>query len=123
MCILGTSTFDGMAIAQATLKYFIQDVKSFTLSVSHYPISKEFNIYPTCRNYHMTFITDRNQDNNEKVCNRRDDSIVFLYKLKEGCAKKSYGLNVARMARIQPIIIERAFLKSIEMEDSVRMLR
>ena len=47
------------------------------------------------------------------------DAITFLYQLTEGAAKKSYGLNVARLADIEPQIIKVAHLKSTELENSI----
>lgn len=123
---LGTSTFDGMAIACATLRYFIEDAKSFTLFVSHYPIFKTFEQnYVTCSGYHMAFLTtscDNQCDNESSVTNDDGDetSIVFLYKLVKGLAGKSYGLNVARLARIKETIIARAAIKSQEMEKNLQ---
>uniref|UniRef100_A0A8C7PZF8 DNA mismatch repair protein MSH3 n=1 Tax=Oncorhynchus mykiss TaxID=8022 RepID=A0A8C7PZF8_ONCMY len=54
----GTSTHDGIAIAYATLEYFIRDVKSLTLFVTHYPPLCELEkVYPLhVGNFHMAFL-------------------------------------------------------------------
>ncbi|KAA8592697.1 hypothetical protein FQN60_018152, partial [Etheostoma spectabile] len=54
----GTSTHDGIAIAHATLEYFIRDVKALTLFVTHYPPLCELErVYPEhVSNYHMAFL-------------------------------------------------------------------
>lgn len=136
-----------MAIASATLKYFVEDVHSFTLFVSHYPILSEFEEkYSTCTNYHMGYMTVQPTDesvassttsinNSKHACNddgievggnkelHPEESLVFLYKLTRGLAGKSYGLNVARLAHIDESIIKKAATKSKDMEISVSIQR
>ena len=119
--VLGTSTHDGVAIAYATLKHFIDQIKPFTLFVTHYPMLAEFEtIYPQCIwNYHMSFIDNENGSEQSTDI----DSIVFLYKLKRGPAKKSYGLNVARLAGIPKSILLNASVKATEMEERLSVQR
>lgn len=77
----GTSTHDGQAIAYAALDYFITQIRSMTLFVTHYPcIGKLETEYPgKVRNCYMSYIE-------EDLSN-----IVFLYKLVNGIAQDSYG--------------------------------
>ena len=51
-------------------------------------------------------------------CLVRDDgeNVVFLYKLAEGCSPKSFGINVARLARLPKSVLDRAAEKSAEFE-------
>lgn len=81
----GTSTHDGQAIAFAVLEYFVREVQSITLFVTHYPsmgqIAKKFP--ERVRNCYMSFIEQEQEDGIPNV--------VFLYKLVDGIAKESYG--------------------------------
>ncbi|KAI8085363.1 muts domain V-domain-containing protein [Thamnidium elegans] len=81
----GTSTHDGQAIAYAVLYYFIEQIQSITLFVTHYPsIGSLENMFPTrIRNCYMSFLEE---EDNEGIPN-----IVFLYKLVNGLATESYG--------------------------------
>ena len=107
-----------MAIASATLKYFLEDVQSLTLFVSHYPIFKQFEGYESVRNYHMSFIEQPSTSSQSQ-----STDVVFLYKLADGIAGKSYGLNVARLAGIPSSIIEDARMKAQQLEQNVKSLR
>ena len=119
----GTSTFDGMAIAYATLKYFSDECGSLTLFVSHYPsIFKEYENHSTCSNYHMSFIAHA-CDQEEQVEEHHKKSIVFLYKVVEGIAGGSYGLNVARLAGIDCAVIGNASRNSKRFADNVKAIK
>jgi len=109
-----------MAIASATLKYFLEDVKSFILFVSHYPIFKEFEGNVSCKNYHMSFLE---QPSSTMSSSSQSTDVVFLYKLTDGVAEKSYGLNVARLAGIPCSIIEEARAKAEQLEQNAKSLR
>ncbi|PPR04975.1 hypothetical protein CVT24_010433 [Panaeolus cyanescens] len=77
----GTSTFDGMAIADATLQHLVSKVKCKTLFITHYPIvaSKLEKKYPLqVQNLHMGYRSSEHID--------RTRSIVFLYRLTKGLA-------------------------------------
>ncbi|XP_044231532.1 DNA mismatch repair protein Msh3 isoform X1 [Thunnus albacares] len=120
----GTSTHDGIAIAYATLEYFIRDVKSLTLFVTHYPPLCELErVYPEhVSNYHMAFLLnepDIATDDGEV----QPEFITFLYQLTEGAAGRSYGLNVARLADIPDPILHTAALKARELENMVNSRR
>ncbi|CAL8345427.1 unnamed protein product [Lota lota] len=122
----GTSTHDGIAIAYATLEYFITEVKSLTLFVTHYPPLCELErMHPDhVANYHMAFLL--NEPHTE--AHARDDDvqpefITFLYQLTEGAAGRSYGLNVARLANIPETILYTAAKKARDLEDTVNTRR
>ena len=80
----GTSTHDGVAIAQAVLDHVVRETKSLTLFSTHYQqlssIAKSFGL-GELRNVHMRFTEggDEGQD------------ITFLYQVGEGVAHRSYG--------------------------------
>ncbi|KAG0006436.1 Mismatch repair protein msh3 [Modicella reniformis] len=135
----GTSTLDGVAIAYAVLNHVVYQIGAITLFVTHYPsladIAQEFPP-GTIRNYHMAFIASTtgsgskaimdkevDQATDELDCtssvnldNLDDTDIVFLYKLIPGVSMKSYGLNVARMAKLPLSLITKAKIKSKELE-------
>ena len=108
----GTSTHDGVAIAQAVLNYVVRDKKSLTLFITHYQnlssLAKGFE-KGELKNVHMKFTEtgDAGQD------------ITFLYEIGEGVAHRSYGLNVARLANVPESVLEVAAVKSKELEYDV----
>ncbi|KAM5451213.1 Mismatch repair protein msh3 [Microsporum audouinii] len=108
----GTSTHDGVAIAQAVLDYMVRNLRSLTLFITHYQnLSRLASTFPAgeLRNVHMKFTEtgDQGQD------------ITFLYEVGEGVAHRSYGLNVARLANIPSGILEVARIKSGELEAKI----
>ncbi|CAG8641871.1 606_t:CDS:10 [Paraglomus brasilianum] len=110
----GTSTHDGVAIAYAVLRHFIEKIKCMTLFVTHYPsLAKLVHEFQgIVGNYHMGFLEAEGEDGSH--------TITFLYKLTEGVAMKSYGINVARLAKLPQLIIERASEKSHELDQKIR---
>lgn len=121
--VTGTSTYDGTAIAYATLKYFLEEVKSFTLFVTHHPLLCDFETsQPSLiKNYHMEYMNsltdfDHVASNSEEDSAIHPTNIIFLYKLTNGAAGKSYGLNVAKLARLDQSILVNAAAKSKELE-------
>lgn len=105
----GTSTFDGVAIAEAVLDYVIRDLQSLTLFITHYQhLAKLQDRFDAgeLKNVHMRF---EERDSGKEV--------VFLYEAAEGTSHRSYGLNVARLAKIPDKVIEVAEGKSRELEE------
>ncbi|XP_029633560.1 DNA mismatch repair protein Msh3-like [Octopus sinensis] len=119
----GTSTHDGLAIANATLRYFTEDVKCITLFVTHYQLLGQFgDMYPDfVHNYHMSFLVHSKSSENEEY--DASDAVTFLYQLVRGMAAHSYGLNVARLAHIPAEILEKARKKSHQLENSLNKNR
>ena len=80
----GTSTHDGVAIAQAVLDYVVREKKSLTLFITHYQnlstLSKSFD-QGDLKNVHMRF-TESGEGGQD---------ITFLYEVGEGVAHRSYG--------------------------------
>ena len=100
----GTSTYDGMALAQSIIEYISINIKAKTLFSTHY--------------HEMTKLAD-SMDNIVNVhvkVHEEDDRITFLYKIAPGCANKSYGINVARLAHLPTPLLNRAsvLLKDFE---------
>lgn len=102
----GTSTFDGMCLAQAILEYLLSDVKAMTLFATHYhELTHLESSFSQIKNAHMT-VSDR------------EGEIRFLHTLVRGPAKKSYGIQVAELAGLPAMVVRRAkgLLKNIELK-------
>lgn len=92
----GTATFDGMALAQSMLEYISQVLKSRTLFSTHYhELTSLDQDFPSIKNVHV--------DVREKK-----KEIEFCYRIIDGKADKSYGIHVARLAGLPPMVITRA---------------
>ncbi|KID80189.1 DNA mismatch repair protein [Metarhizium brunneum] len=112
----GTSTHDGAAIAQAVLEHVATETRCLTLFITHYQnLARVVEGLPGVSNLHMRFKAGKGPDG--------DEEITFLYEVGEGVAHRSYGLNVARLARIPKKVIDVAANKSGEMELDMRMRR
>jgi DNA mismatch repair protein MSH3 len=106
----GTSTHDGVAIAEAVLKEMVSR-KVMTLFVTHYQDLARLEPHcPGLKNVHMKFRESGEEGKEE---------ITFLYEVGEGVAHRSYGLNVARLANVPKAVLEVAAVKSKELEESV----
>tara|TARA_B100000674_G_C37929240_1_gene957088 strand:- start:1665 stop:2174 length:510 start_codon:yes stop_codon:yes gene_type:complete len=108
----GTSTHDGVAIANATLEHLVRDAKCFTLFVTHYPsVARDVQAkYPShCSSCFASYVE---LPGSSKEMPR----IQFLYKLTPGVAHRSFGLNVARMACLPSEVIHTASVKASELE-------
>ena len=109
----GTATFDGMAIAQSMAEYFATHTKCKVLFSTHY--------------HELTFLDERIQGikNVHVSVMEKAKEIVFLYKIKEGRANKSYGVNVARLALLPDEILNRAdtILKALEQNNIEKTLQ
>lgn len=105
----GTSTHDGVAIAQAVLDHVVRQKRSLMLFITHYQnlsaLAKGFE-NGELKNVHMRFneTGDAGQE------------ITFLYEIGEGVAHRSYGLNVARLANVPESVLDVAAVKSKELE-------
>lgn len=111
----GTSTYDGISIAWSIAEY-LHNAPSApkTLFATHYHELNELeNKLPRIKNHHIT---------NKEVGNK----IIFLRKLAPGGSTHSFGIHVARMAGMPPVLLNRAneILKQLEEsrdnQDSVR---
>ena len=108
----GTSTFDGNAIAYAVTRNLTKKIGARTLFATHYhTLCEEFEHDPQVDMAHMACMVEDGNDN--------ASSVTFLYQLKHGACPKSYGLNVARLARLPEEVIQRAKEKSEEFEKSL----
>jgi len=102
----GTSTYDGMALAQSMIEYVATNVKAKMLFSTHYhELTMLEDKLPTLKNVHVEV--------KEQV-----DEVTFLYKVKEGAMGKSYGVNVAVLAGLPLDVVNRArqILRDLEKE-------
>lgn len=92
----GTSTFDGLAIAQAVVEYLHQVVKPRCLFATHYhELTLLQEQLPGIVNYYAA---------SKKTAN----GILFLYTMMRGVADGSFGVQVAKLAQLPPAVIVRA---------------
>ncbi|KAK7421930.1 Mismatch repair protein msh3 [Neonectria punicea] len=112
----GTSTHDGAAIAQAVLQHVVTETRCLTLFITHYQnLARVVDGLEGVKNVHMKFRAEKGEDGEEEV--------TFLYEVGEGIAHRSYGLNVARLARIPKKVIDVAGEKSKQLEQEMQMRR
>lgn len=92
----GTSTYDGMALAQSILEYIHTSISCMSVFSTHYHelVTLE-TMYPGIKNVHVDVY-------------EKDDTVTFLYRVIDGSAKQSYGINVARLAHLPKSLIDRA---------------
>ena len=92
----GTSTYDGMSLARSIAEYLCSDVKSLTLFATHYfELTDLPETHPEIFNAHCTAIQEGEQ-------------LIFQHQIKSGPANKSFGIQVADMAGLPKVVIERA---------------
>jgi DNA mismatch repair protein MutS len=92
----GTSTYDGIAIAQAIVEFIHDKVKAKTLFSTHY--------------HELTGLDDRLERlvNVHVSAMEEEGRVVFLHKVMPGNADKSYGIHVAELADLPSVLISRA---------------
>ncbi|MGJ9381493.1 DNA mismatch repair protein MutS [Salipaludibacillus sp. CF4.18] len=100
----GTSTYDGMSLAQAIMEYIHDDIGAKTLFSTHYhELTTLESALPRLKNVHVS-------------AKEENGTVVFLHKVIEGAADRSYGIYVAELAELPPKLIARAkmILKEFE---------
>jgi DNA mismatch repair protein MutS len=103
----GTSTYDGLSIAWAVVEYLCSSKGRIrTLFATHY---HEL----TALENHMKGLKNLNVDVQEK-----DGNIVFLHKIVEGSASRSYGIHVAKLAGVPQQLLITAEEKLMELEEN-----
>lgn len=92
----GTATYDGMALAQAIIEYIHKNVKAKTLFSTHYhELTVLEESLPQLKNVHVGAV-------------EQNGEVVFLHKLMDGPADKSYGIHVAKIAGMPTDLLSRA---------------
>ncbi|MBX3021287.1 MAG: DNA mismatch repair protein MutS [Bdellovibrionales bacterium] len=100
----GTSTYDGLSLAQAILEYLVAQKRPYLFFATHYhELTRLTQVYPQIYNAHMSV-------------QEKGGQIQFLHTLKEGPANRSYGIHVAKLAGLPPAVTGRAqiLLKGFE---------
>ena len=100
----GTATFDGMAIAQAMIEYIASEIHCMTLFSTHY--------------HELTFLEDKGLGIQNVHASVDNDHLVFEYLIKKGRSNKSYGVNVAKLAKLPDEVINRANLVLETLEEN-----
>ena len=92
----GTSTADGLAIAQATTEFIHDELGAMTLFATHY--------------HGLTTLADERESvfNLHFAATREGEDITFLHRVAPGASSASYGIEVARMAGVPETVVDRA---------------
>jgi DNA mismatch repair protein MutS len=101
----GTSTYDGLAIAWSVAEHLHTVTRCRTLFATHYhELTELVNISPNAANYSVS-------------ARELGDDVVFLHKIVQGAASRSYGIAVARLAGLPESVLARAraILQSLEL--------
>jgi DNA mismatch repair protein MutS len=92
----GTSTYDGIALAQAILEYIHTEIKAKTLFSTH---------------YHELVSLDQSLSGVKNVhvhAKEEDGNLTFFHKVSDGGVEKSYGIAVAKLANLPSFVVHRA---------------
>jgi DNA mismatch repair protein MutS len=101
----GTSTFDGLALAWATADHLARTIQAFTLFATHYfELTALPEECPAVHNVHLDAMEHR-------------DGVVFLHAVKNGPANQSYGLQVAALAGVPRLVVQKARDKLATLEN------
>ena len=104
----GTSTYDGMSIAQSVIEHLHNDPRlgCKTLFATHYhELTQLANTLPGVRNFTVAVAEE-------------DGDVIFLHRIAPGGADKSYGVHVARLAGLPSGVVNRAWEVLAELEES-----
>jgi DNA mismatch repair protein MutS len=92
----GTATFDGLSLAWAVIEYIQSRIRAKTIFATHYhELTELAELLSGIKNYHVAVKETQNR-------------IVFLRKVEEGTADRSYGIEVAKLAGIPGPVTQRA---------------
>ena len=107
----GTSTYDGMALAQSMIEYIATCIHAKTLFSTHYHELTALESNSDCiKNVHVEV-------------HEEDDHVTFMYRVKKGRADRSYGINVARLAKLPDSVLDRAKSLLKELESKKRVVQ
>ncbi|KAJ3458766.1 hypothetical protein MRS44_012875 [Fusarium solani] len=107
----GTSSYDGVAVAQAVLHHVATHIGCVGFFATHYhSLATEFENHPEIRARRMQIHVDDEE--------RR---VTFLYKLEDGVAEGSFGMHCAAMCGISSRVIDRAEVAAKEWEHTSRL--
>ncbi len=105
----GTSTYDGMALAQAIIEHIHDHIGALTLFSTHYhELTTLDKILNKLKNVHVRAV-------------EQNGKVVFLHKVVEGPADRSYGIHVAELAEMPKELITRARVILNELEKKAKV--
>jgi DNA mismatch repair protein MutS len=100
----GTSTAEGIAIAQSIIEHIVEKIKALSLFATHY--------------HELTFLDSKFSciKNYSVQCHKEGATLHFLHKISPGIATHSFGIDVARLAQLPEAVVARAIqvLNSID---------
>ena len=100
----GTSTYDGLSLAWACAVHLAERIRALTMFATHYfELTALAESEDGVTNVHLDAV-------------EHGDSIVFMHRVREGAANRSYGLQVAALAGIPATVVERARIRLEELE-------
>ncbi len=100
----GTSTYDGLSLAWACAVHLAERIRALTMFATHYfELTALAEVEDGVTNVHLDAV-------------EHGDSIVFMHRVREGAANRSYGLQVASLAGIPSTVVERARIRLEELE-------
>src|SRR5690606_923463 len=109
----GTSTYDGLALADACARHLASVNRSYTLFATHYfELTALAEPGSGIANVHLDAVEHRGADGNE--------SLVFMHAVKDGPADRSFGLQVAALAGLPKQVVKRARARLAELEQQGR---
>ena len=92
----GTATYDGMSLAYAILEYIHNEIGAKTLFSTHYhELTDLCKKLKKVKNVHVSALEE-------------NGTITFLHKVVDGAVSKSYGINVASLAKLPDSVIQKA---------------
>lgn len=107
----GTSSHDGVAVAEAVLHHLASHIGCLGFFATHYhSLGAEFNGHPEVASKRMKILVDE-----------EEKRVTFLYKLEEGVAEGSFGMHCASMCGINKTVIDRAEEAAKEWEHTSRI--
>ena len=100
----GTSTYDGISLAWAVTEFLHDQIRCRTLFATHYhELTELTKTLPHTSNWNVAI-------------REQGDDIIFLHKIVEGPADKSYGIHVAKIAGLPREVVERATVILAQLE-------
>lgn len=100
----GTSTFDGMSVAWASIEHLAKDTHARVMVATHYQELTELSETLKCvQNYHLEVLED-------------DGKLRFSFKLSKGPSGRSFGIHVAELAGLPTKLIERSWTVLAKLE-------
>lgn len=107
----GTSTYDGMSIAKAVVEYLDKNIHSYTLFATHYHELADMAL------------SSKKIKNFTVTVKERGEEVTFLRRIVPGCADRSYGIHVAKLAGLPKSILKKAseILKDLEKQENKKI--